>query len=86
MPPRDLTSAEQRAWIREIAQEAASEALRRVGLHDETAREDVAELRTLLEYWRDAKRSLVRRIFAWIGTSALAIGAALMGLHWGSRP
>ena len=86
MPPRDLMSEEQRAWIREIAEEAATAALRRVGLHDDSARDDVHELRTLLDYWRDAKRGLVRRIMAWIGTSALAIGAALMGLHWGSRP
>ncbi len=66
------------ATLRAIAEEAgelgAVRALRRLGLADEGAAGDVAELRELLRAWRDAKRSAWRALWAW----AVRIGLALL--------
>ena len=64
--------------LRAIAEEAgelgATRALARLGLSDERARGDVAELRELLAAWRDAKKSAFKAAFAWAGR----MGAALL--------
>lgn len=55
--------------LRAIAEEAgelgATRALQRLGLSDERARADVAELRELLGAWRDAKRSVWKAVLGW---------------------
>jgi hypothetical protein len=56
--------------LRAIAEEAgelgATRALNRLGLSDERARGDVAELRELLDAWRDAKRSVWKAAWGWL--------------------
>lgn len=58
------------ATLRAIAEEAgelgATRALTRLGLSDEGAGRDVAELRELLRAWRDAKRSAWKAALAWV--------------------
>lgn len=58
------------ATLRAIAEEAgelgATRALTRLGLADAAATGDVAELRELLNAWRDAKRSAWRAVVAWV--------------------
>ena len=69
-----------RTTLRAIAEEAgelgATRALTRLGLADEAAGGDVAELRTLLHAWRDAKRSAWKAVFGWVGR---VLAAALLG-------
>ena len=56
--------------LRAIAEEAgelgASRAMTRLGLADDKARADLAELRELLAAWRDAKRSAWRTVLSWV--------------------
>jgi len=56
--------------LRAIAEEAgelgATRALTRLGLSDERAQGDVAELRALLDAWRDAKRSVWKAALGWL--------------------
>jgi len=56
--------------MRGIAEEAgelsAMRALTRLGLADEAARGDLAELRELLGAWRDAKRSAWKAAAGWV--------------------
>jgi hypothetical protein len=65
------------ATLRAIAEEAgelsATRALSRLGLSDEAAHGDVAELRELLRAWRDAKRSAVKAVAGWFVRMALAL-------------
>ena len=57
------------ATMRAVAEEAgelsATRALTRLGLADEAARADLAELRELLGAWRDAKRSAWQAAAGW---------------------
>lgn len=65
------------ATLRAIAEEAgelgASRALARLGLSDGGAEKDVAELRELLNAWRDAKRSVWKAVLGWVLRLALAL-------------
>ena len=75
------------ATLRAIAEEAgelgATRALTRLGLSDEGATRDVAELRELLRAWRDAKRSALRKlgksVAGWLGALLLAVLAVKLG-------
>jgi hypothetical protein len=57
------------ATMRGVAEEAgelsATRALTRLGLADDRARADLAELRELLGAWRDAKRSAWKAAAGW---------------------
>ena len=69
--------------LRAIAEEAgelgATRALTRLGLADEAARGDLAELRELLAAWRDAKRSALKAVGqAVAGWVARLLGALLL--------
>ncbi len=71
------------ATLRAIAEEAgelgATRALGRLGLHDEAARGDMAELRELLRTWRDAKRSAWKSFAGWLSAMLLAVLAVKLG-------
>ena len=51
-----LTREELNSLMKEAAREGARAALAEVGLHDETAPDDMRELRNLIDSWRSAKR------------------------------
>jgi len=68
--------------LRAIAEEAgelgATRALTRLGLADEKATADLAELRDLLGAWRDAKKSAWKAVLGWV--ARLLAGLLLAGL------
>lgn len=72
--------------LRAIAEEAgelgATRALTRLGLADEGASRDVAELRELLKTWRDAKRSAWKSVAGWL--AALLLGMLAVKLGFGA--
>ncbi len=69
-----------RALVEEASEAGAERALRRVGLSDLKAGDDVEELRELLSAWRDAKRSAGKAVVGWI-VKLLTVGL-LIGLAW----
>jgi len=67
------------AIIDEASELGASRALARCGLQDEHAGADIAELRTLLDAWRDTKLTARRTAVRWLirgVLTALAVGLA----------
>lgn len=54
------------AIIARAAEEGASRALARCGLHDDQAGADIRELRGLLDAWRDTKRTARRTLIHWL--------------------
>ena len=73
--------------LRAIAEEAgelgATRALTRLGLSDDRAQGDVAELRALLDAWRDAKRSVWKAALGWIVRIAGALVLTGLALKLG---
>ncbi len=62
-----------RAVVEEAAELGASRVLERMGLEDETAHDDLDELRQLLNAWRSAKRSAWRAAVEWAVRGLLAL-------------
>ncbi|HMT43205.1 MAG TPA: DUF6127 family protein [Chakrabartia sp.] len=67
-----------RALIEEASELGAQRALERLGLHDDHAPRDMADLRELLSAWRDAKSSARRAVVEWFVRGCLAL--LLIGL------
>ena len=68
-----------RAIVEEAGELGATRALTRLGLADEAASRDVAELRALLVAWRDAKRSAWKAFAGWAAALFLAVLAVKLG-------
>jgi len=67
-----------RAMIEEASELGAERVMARMGLNDPTAHADFAELRQLLQAWRDAKAAAWKAVAAWVVRAALAL--LLLGL------
>ena len=64
---------ELRAIVEEAVELGTGRALARLGLADDAAHGDLAELRELLRAWRDAKRSALRAALGWVVRMVLAL-------------
>jgi len=72
--------------ITRAAKRGAKEALESIGLHDESASEDVREMRNLLDAWRSTKRTVWSQIvkaatMAVLGAIAAGAFLQLKGLR-----
>lgn len=72
----DLTTL--RALVEDASDLGAMRALARLGLSDGDARQDIGELRELLQAWRDAKRTARAAVIGWLVRGCLAL--LLLGL------
>ena len=72
-----------RAIVEEASDIGAERALTRLGLADEAAQADMAELRKLLAAWRDAKRGIWRGIIGWLAKALLALLLVGMAVRLG---
>jgi len=53
-----ITPEELQDMLDRAARRGACAALKEVGLHDDDARKDIQEMRSLLEAWRDTRRGV----------------------------
>jgi hypothetical protein len=67
----------------EAAERGAETALRKIGLHDENAGRDIQEVRSLLESWRDTKKTVQQTVAKIITTAILTILAIGTWHYWG---
>ena len=66
-----LTTEELEAMLDRAARRGAKEALRSIGLLDDDAHKDITEMRSLIEAWRDTRKSI------WSTVTRLATVAVL---------
>ncbi len=66
--------------IEQAAEEGAKKALASIGLHDQDAANDVRELRSLLEVFRDAKKTVIQTVWKSITAGVLALLIAGTGI------
>lgn len=64
--------------LEKASEQGAVRALAHLGLADESAAKDMADLRELLSAWRDAKRSARKAVIEWLVRGCLAL--LLIGL------
>lgn len=78
-----MTDPELQHLIEQAAEAGAKKALEKVGLHDEHAGSDVKELRSLLDTWRETKKTVGQTIARTFTTAILgALAAGLWYNYW----
>jgi len=78
-----MTEQEIEILIDRAARQGARQALKDIGLSDEEAYGDVQELRSLLETWRDTKKTVGQTITKMVTTALLAALATGIWMNWG---
>jgi hypothetical protein len=80
-----MTDAELELLIDRAAKNGAKEALKDIGLYDDDARDDVKEIRSLLEAWRDTKRTVGQTVARFSTMALLALLAAGAYMELGDK-
>jgi len=62
-----------RAIVEEASEMGADRAMKRLGLNDTKAQDDIDELRELLRAWRDAKATASKAVIQWIVRGIFAL-------------
>ena len=62
-----------RAIVEEASEAGAARALGRMGLADDSAQDDIDELRELLSAWRDAKAGAWKAVLEWMVRGVFAL-------------
>jgi hypothetical protein len=77
-----ITNDELEAMLDRAARKGAKEALASIGLLDDSAQRDITEMRSLLEAWRDTRKSIWNTVTKVITVSMLTFiaGAVWMNL------
>ena len=77
-----ITNEELEAMLDRAARKGAKEALASIGLLDDSAQKDITEMRSLLEAWRDTRKSIWNTVIKVITVSILTFiaGAVWMNL------
>jgi hypothetical protein len=77
-----ITNEELEAMLDRAARKGAKEALASIGLLDDSAQRDITEMRSLLEAWRDTRKSIWNTVTKVITVSMLTFiaGAVWMNL------
>ncbi len=80
-----MTEQEIEILIDRAAKEGAKQALKDIGLTDQEAYSDVKELRSLLQTWRETKRTVGQTIARMLTTALLTALAAGVWMNWGGK-
>jgi hypothetical protein len=72
-----------RAIVEEASDMGAVRVLDRMGLSDDEAHQDLAELRELLQAWRDAKASAWKAAVGWVVRGVLALLLFTFAMRFG---
>lgn len=81
----NLTPEELEAMLDRAAKRGAKEALASLGLHDEDAHKDITEMRTLLEAYRDTKKSIWQTAVRITTVALLSFIAASVWMQIGNK-
>lgn len=84
----ELSPDELDALLERVAKRAVKDVLKELGLNEETAAEDMREIRSLLDAWRDTKRTVRQSVVSTLSRATvgfLIIAAAFYAKDWVQR-
>ncbi len=76
-----LSHEELESMLDRAARRGAKEALRSIGLLDDDAHKDITEMRSLLEAWRDTRKSIWTTVIRIITTAVLVFIAGAVWMN-----
>ena len=78
-----ITNEELEAMLDRAARKGAKQALASIGLLDDSAQRDITEMRSLLEAWRDTRKSIWNTVTKVITVSILTFIASEVWMNLG---
>ena len=78
-----ITNEELEAMLDRAARKGAKAALASIGLLDDSAQKDITEMRSLLEAWRDTRKSIWNTVTKVITVSMLTFIAGAVWMNFG---
>ena len=78
-----ISNEELEAMLDRAARKGAKEALASIGLLDDSAQKDITEMRSLLEAWRDTRKSIWNTVIKVITVSILTFIAGAVWMNLG---
>jgi len=78
-----ITNEELEAMLDRAARKGAKQALASIGLLDDSAQKDITEMRSLLEAWRDTRKSVWNTVTKVITVSILTFIAGAVWMNLG---
>jgi len=78
-----ITNEELEAMLDRAARKGAKEALASIGWLDDSAQKDITEMRSLLEAWRDTRKSIWNTVTKVITVSILTFIAGAVWMNLG---
>jgi hypothetical protein len=78
-----ITNEELEAMLDRAARKGAKQALASIGLLDDSAQKDITEMRSLLEAWRDTRKSIWNTVTKVITVSILTFIAGAVWMNLG---
>jgi len=79
----EITEEKLEDMLDRAAKRGAKAALREVGLHDDDARKDIQEMRSLLEAWRDTRKGVWSTIVKMSTVAVITFIAASLWMQIG---
>ena len=76
-----ITPEELEKMLDRAARKGAKEALRSIGLLDDSAQKDITEMRSLLEAWRDTRKSIWTTVIRITTTAVLVFIAGAVWMN-----
>jgi hypothetical protein len=76
-----ITNDELEDMLDRAARKGAKEALRSIGLLDDSAQKDIVEMRSLLEAWRDTRKSMWTTVIRITTTAVLVFIAGAVWMN-----
>lgn len=76
-----ITPEELEEMLDRAARKGAKEALASIGLLDDSAQKDITEMRSLLEAWRDTRKSIWNTVTKVVTVSVLTFIAGAVWMH-----
>tara|TARA_R100000951_G_scaffold101163_1_gene92278 strand:+ start:93 stop:347 length:255 start_codon:yes stop_codon:yes gene_type:complete len=77
-----ITPEELEEMLDRAARKGAKEALRSIGLLDDSAQRDIVEMRNLIEAWRDTRKSIWNTVTKVITVSILTFIAGVVWMNF----
>jgi len=78
-----ITNEELEAMLDRAAHKGAKQALASIGLLDDSAQKDITEMRSLLEAWRDTRKSIWNTVTKVLTVSILTFIAGAVWMNLG---
>ena len=80
-----VTADQMDELLERAAKSGAKQALKELGLADDSAGQDIKDIRGILEGFRDARRTIFEAFLKWVTVAIMTVIVAGVTFHYGAK-